>query len=144
MQPAASSPLPLARPPATLNRAELDAAIGAARAAGVGAELLKRAEERLARTDREREEEATRLSCERRLRSLIALPAIAVDREALQQAIFEADRHLLIGALEPVPDHLVEEVARDGVVHPWVVVKQGSKWRLCHDYALAVRRAASD
>ena len=57
--------------------------------------------------------------------------------EALMRAIHEADRHLLVGALEYVPDEEVAEVAATSVVHPWVVVPQaGGKWRLCHDYSV--------
>ena len=60
--------------------------------------------------------------------------------EHLRQAISEADRHLLLGSMEYVPDDLVEEVAASSIVHPWVVVKQGGKWRLCHDYSCGTNK----
>ena len=56
--------------------------------------------------------------------------------EALARGIMEADRHLSVGSLSYVPEHLVAEVARTSVVHPWVVVFQKDKWRLCHDYSV--------
>eukprot|EP00966_Prymnesium_polylepis_P138058 3189877-Prymnesium_polylepis.1 len=37
------------------------------------------------------------------------------------KAISEADRHLLLGSMEHVPEHLVEEVARSAIIHPWAV-----------------------
>ena len=61
--------------------------------------------------------------------------------EALMRAIHEADRHLLVGALEYVPDDEVAWVAATSVVHPWVVVPQaGGKWRLCHDYSVGTNK----
>ena len=60
--------------------------------------------------------------------------------EHLAQAISEADRHLLLGSMEHVPEHLVEEVAASTIVHPWVVARQGDKWRLCYDYSVSTNR----
>eukprot|EP00966_Prymnesium_polylepis_P123428 2853863-Prymnesium_polylepis.1 len=42
--------------------------------------------------------------------------------------------------MEYVPDGMVEEVAASSIVHPWVVVKQGEKWRLCHDYSCGTNK----
>ena len=50
---------------------------------------------------------------------------------ALRAAISECDRHLAIGALE-----FVDELPSDGFVHPWLIVDQGAKWRLCHDQSV--------
>ena len=48
----------------------------------------------------------------------------------------EADRAVAVGALEYVPDDMVEEVMTDAIVHPWLVVDQGGgKWRACQDYS---------
>ena len=58
----------------------------------------------------------------------------------LLMAIQEADRHLSIGALQYVPDDMARQVAENAIVHPWVVVKQGEKWRLCHDYSVGTNR----
>ena len=58
----------------------------------------------------------------------------------LLMAIQEADRHLSIGALKYVPDDMVRHVAENAIVHPWVVVKQGEKWRLCHDYSVGTNK----
>ena len=60
--------------------------------------------------------------------------------EAMIRAISEADRHLLVGALEYVPEEDLEFFARGGIVHPWVVARQGSKWRLCHDYSVGTNQ----
>jgi hypothetical protein len=58
----------------------------------------------------------------------------------LVMAMQEADRHLSIGALQYVPDDMVRHVAENAIVHPWVVVKQGEKWRLCHDYSVGTNK----
>ena len=55
--------------------------------------------------------------------------------EALYSAAREVDRHLLIGALEEV---LEEDMPSAGRVHPWTIVEQGGKWRLCHDCSVGV------
>ena len=60
--------------------------------------------------------------------------------EAHLRAIQEADRHLLVGSLEYVPESEVAWTAANCVVHPWVVVRQGEKWRLCHDYSVGINR----
>jgi len=47
----------------------------------------------------------------------------------------EADRALAVGACEYVPDALLDELERDCVIHPWLVVHQSEeKWRACQDY----------
>ena len=46
-----------------------------------------------------------------------------------------ADRALAVGHMEYVPDGWVERVLREHIVHPWLVVSQGEKWRLCQDYS---------
>ena len=58
------------------------------------------------------------------------------DTEHTLQAIWEADRAILAGHLEPVPAELVEEARQVAPAHPWLVVKQGEKWRACQDYSL--------
>ena len=60
--------------------------------------------------------------------------------EAQLRAIQEADRHLIVGSLEYVPDDEVAWTAANCVVHPWVVVRQGEKWRLCHDYSVGINQ----
>ena len=60
--------------------------------------------------------------------------------EARLRAIWEADRHLSVGALEYIPDSEVAEVAARCIVHPWVVAPQGEKWRLCHDYSIGTNK----
>ena len=56
--------------------------------------------------------------------------------EALHRAIVEADRHLSVGSLEYIPFEEVAGISESAIVHPWVVVPQGEKWRLCHDYSV--------
>ena len=47
----------------------------------------------------------------------------------------EADRALAVGSMEYVPEHLIDELLEDCIVHPWLVVQQGAdKWRACQDY----------
>ena len=41
-----------------------------------------------------------------------------------------------VGSLVYVPAEEIAGVAEPAIVHPWVVVKQGEKWRLCHDYSV--------
>ena len=60
--------------------------------------------------------------------------------EARLRAIWEADRHLSVGALEYIPEEEVADTAAKCIVHPWVVVSQGEKWRLCHDYSIGTNR----
>ena len=56
------------------------------------------------------------------------------DPIAQLQCIAECDRALWVGAMEPVPPHLVEETEKSGRIHPWTIVHQGAeKWRACHD-----------
>ena len=60
--------------------------------------------------------------------------------EAHMRAIMEADRHLSVGSLEYVPFEEVRGVAETAIVHPWVVARQGDKWRLCHDYSVGTNQ----
>ena len=47
----------------------------------------------------------------------------------------EADRAIVAGAMEYVPEDEVNELMTNCIVHPWLVVQQGSdKWRACQDY----------
>ena len=47
----------------------------------------------------------------------------------------EADRAIAAGAMEYVPASEVDELLTDCIVHPWLVVHQGSdKYRACQDY----------
>ena len=62
-------------------------------------------------------------------------------QEALMKAIVEADRALVAGAMEYVPDDRVEELIEESTIHPWTIVDQGGgKWRLCHDYSVGTNR----
>jgi len=57
------------------------------------------------------------------------------DTEHAMKGGEEADRALYVGAMEYVPDELIDELLRDCIVHPWLVVHQGpDKWRACQDY----------
>ena len=56
------------------------------------------------------------------------------------RAIMEADRHLSAGSLEYIPFEEVRGVAESTIVHPWVVARQGEKWRLCHDYSVGLNQ----
>ena len=56
------------------------------------------------------------------------------------RAIMEADRHLSAGSLEYIPFEEVRGVAESTIVHPWVVARQGEKWRLCHDYSMGLNQ----
>ena len=60
--------------------------------------------------------------------------------EAHMRAIMEADRHLSVGSLEYIPFEEVRGVAETAIVHPWVVARQGEKWRLCHDYSVGTNQ----
>ena len=47
----------------------------------------------------------------------------------------EADRAIAAGAMQYAPESMVDELLKDCIVHPWLVVQQGSdKWRACQDY----------
>ena len=63
------------------------------------------------------------------------------DEESLLESLMEADRALMVGHMEYVPDEMVESVVRESTVHPWLMVWQG-KWRLCQDYSEGTNRAA--
>ena len=55
--------------------------------------------------------------------------------EHVQKGGEEADRAIAAGAMEYVPDNEIDELLTDCIVHPWLVVHQGSdKWRACQDY----------
>jgi len=59
------------------------------------------------------------------------------DTEHAMRGGEEADRALHVGAMEYVPEEMVEELMKDCIVHPWLVVHQGpEKWRACQDYKL--------
>jgi hypothetical protein len=61
--------------------------------------------------------------------------------EGLLKSVAEADRALLAGAMEYVPEHRVAEVLASSTVHPWTIVDQGGgKWRLCHDYSVGTNK----
>ena len=60
--------------------------------------------------------------------------------EAQMRAIMEADRHLSACSLEYVPFEEVRSVAATAIVQPWVVARQGVKWRLCHDYSVGLNQ----
>ena len=62
-------------------------------------------------------------------------------QEALLKSIVEADRALVAGAMEYIPDDHIGEVIEKATVHPWTIVDQGGgKWRLCHDYSVGTNR----
>jgi hypothetical protein len=61
--------------------------------------------------------------------------------EGLLKSIAEADRALLSGAMEYVPERRVAEVLATSTIHPWTIVDQGGgKWRLCHDYSVGTNK----
>ena len=39
-----------------------------------------------------------------------------------------------------MPFEEVRGVAETAIVHPWVVARQGDKWRLCHDYSVGTNQ----
>ena len=58
------------------------------------------------------------------------------DATAQRMGGIEADRHVLLGALEYVPaSEAVELLSSSATVHPWTVVHQRDKWRACQDYS---------
>ena len=63
------------------------------------------------------------------------------DDQSMMESLLEADRALLVGHMEYVPEDQVAQVVRDHIVHPWLMVWQG-KWRLCQDYSEGTNRAA--
>jgi hypothetical protein len=65
------------------------------------------------------------------------------DEIGLMKSVSEANRALLVGAMEFVPPDMIDEVRRDSIIHPWTIVDQGSgKWRLCHDYSVGTNKHA--
>ena len=62
--------------------------------------------------------------------------------EAHAECLLEADRALATGHMEYVPDEEVRDVLASCVVHPWLIVQQGPKWRACHDYSVGTNRSA--
>ena len=58
------------------------------------------------------------------------------DDQHLHQAIWECDRAILAGHLEPVPPGQVDRALVIAPAHPWVVVRQGDKWRAAQDYSV--------
>ena len=63
--------------------------------------------------------------------------------EALAECLLEADRSLVVGQMEYVPDEMIREVMQSEIVHPWLIVQQGAKWRACHDYSVGTNRSAT-
>ena len=58
------------------------------------------------------------------------------DREHFEQGVAECDRALLVGHLEPVPLHRVDEALAMAPAHPWSIVHQSAdKWRAAQDYS---------
>ena len=58
------------------------------------------------------------------------------DADAQRMGGLEADRHVLVGALEYVPPEEAQVLLRSqATVHPWTVVFQKDKWRACQDYS---------
>ena len=59
----------------------------------------------------------------------------------LIKSIAEADRAILAGAMEYIPESRCAEVLATATIHPWTIVDQGGgKWRLCHDYSTGTNR----
>ena len=58
------------------------------------------------------------------------------DRDAQRVGGLEADRHVLAGALEYVPEREAGSLLSSrATVHPWTVVFQKDKWRACQDFS---------
>ena len=58
------------------------------------------------------------------------------DATAQRMGGLEADRHVLLGALEFVPAAEAAALLRaNATVHSWTVVHQRDKWRACQDYS---------
>ena len=58
------------------------------------------------------------------------------DATAQRMGGLEADRHVLLGALEFVPAAEAAALLNsNATVHPWTVVHQRDKWRACQDYS---------
>ena len=58
------------------------------------------------------------------------------DATAQRMGGLEADRHVLLGALEYVPAEEAAALLKScATVHPWTVVHQRDKWRACQDYS---------
>ena len=58
------------------------------------------------------------------------------DAEHFQMGVSECDRALLVGHLEPVPDHQVDWALSVASPHPWTIVHQSAdKWRAAQDYS---------
>lgn len=58
------------------------------------------------------------------------------DATAQRMGGIEADRHVLLGALEYVSaSEAAVLLASSATVHPWTVVHQRDKWRACQDYS---------
>jgi hypothetical protein len=61
--------------------------------------------------------------------------------EGLARSIIEADRAIIAGAMEYVPESRMQEVLESSTIHPWTIVDQGGgKWRLCHDYSVGTNK----
>lgn len=58
------------------------------------------------------------------------------DHEHFAQGVFECDRAMLVGHLEPVPSGLVDWALTQAPAHPWTVVHQlADKWRAAQYYS---------
>ena len=58
------------------------------------------------------------------------------DATAQRMGGLEADRHVLLGALEYVSaGEAAVLLSSNATVHPWTVVHQRDKWRACQDYS---------
>jgi len=69
------------------------------------------------------------------------IPQYAWDTDdALAAGIMEADRALVVGFMEYVPEQDVEAALTDGYTHPWTMDLKGTKWRACHDYKKGANR----
>ena len=49
--------------------------------------------------------------------------------EAREAGISEADRAIIVGAMEYVPEDQLDSVLADGFIHPWTMALKGDKWR---------------
>ena len=86
--------------------------------------------------------EGVRVEAEHAGRSYAVPQYSYLTAEATAKAIHEADRALAAGHMSYVPDEYIDQVLSEGIIHPWLVVQQGDKWRLCQDYSQGTNRIA--
>ena len=86
--------------------------------------------------------EGVRVDANRAARSFEVPQYAFPSAEAMARAIHEADRALAAGHMSYVPDAHIDMVLDEGIVHPWLVVQQGDKWRLCQDYSGGTNKLA--